>query len=200
VEDADGAVLWDPQPERTEALDPLVARLAVSLMEDVVARGTGYTGIRIVAELPTEVPAAGKTGTTNDGTDVWFNGFTPNLMASVWFGMDRPIQMAPRSTGGRFASPVWGEFMRKVYYGWESEDGLETFEPSLEIPPAWPIPEGLTRRRVDSKTGLLASEWCPEADAYDELFLPGTEPTVFCDRQGSGVIGGGIRTPIGNRP
>ena len=200
VEDADGKILWEPRPERTRVLDPLVARLSVSLLEDVVSRGTGYTGIRATAGLPVEVPAAGKTGTTNDGTNTWFLGFTPNLMAAVWFGMDRPIPIAPVATGGGFAAPVWGEFMRRVYY-----DDLDDLDegavadssdvaprephPLLEIPEPWPMLDGLITRRVDRRTGLLASSWCPEEDAYTEWYLPGTEPTADCDRQGQSIIG-----------
>ena len=113
VEDANGRVLWEPQPERAQILDSLVARIMVSMLEDVVVRGTGYTGIRITAGLPREVPAAGKTGTTNDGTDVWFVGFTPNLTATVWFGLDRPVPIfrlgsGRQATGGGLAAPVWG--------------------------------------------------------------------------------------------
>lgn len=178
VENADGELLWQPQPERTRALDPLPARLTVSLMEDVVSQGTGTNGIRGIAQLPVEVPAAGKTGTTDEGRDVWFLGFTPNLAAAVWFGMDLPESIVPRASGGGLASPVWGEFMRRVYYGDADE---EEPVPLLPIPGRWPIPEGLITRRVDGSTGLLASRWCPVEDAYDELYLPGTEPTEFCD-------------------
>ena len=100
VESAEGELLWEPQPERTQVLDSLVARIMVDMLEDVVRRGTGYNGVRVVAGLPHEVPAAGKTGTTNNSTDVWFNGFTPYLVAGVWFGMDRPQEIRPRATGG----------------------------------------------------------------------------------------------------
>ena len=192
VENAEGEVLWEPRPERARVLNPLVARLAVSLLEDVVAQGTGHTGIRITAGLPLDVPAAGKTGTTNEGRNVWFLGFTPNLAAAVWFGMDLPEPIVPLATGGGLAAPVWGDFMRRVYYadapvhdGPGGADGRgETPLPLLPIPGPWPILEGLIVRRVDSRTGLLASRWCPGDEAYDELYLPGTEPTGDCDRQG----------------
>ena len=192
VESADGEVLWEPRPERTRVLDPLVARIAVSLLQEVVDTGTGNLGIRQVAGLPTEVPAAGKTGTTNEGRNVWFLGFTPTLAAAVWFGMDQPIPIVNRATGGGLASPVWGEFMRRVYYadlplddgdtpaGWEL--------PLLPVPAPWTIPEALVTRRVDSRTGLLASRWCPPDDAYDEFYLPGTEPTQPCDRPDQSII------------
>jgi len=117
VENPDGEVLWEPQPERTQVLDSLTARIMVSMLEDVVRLGTGYN-VRAPdrGNLPYDVPAAGKTGTTNDATNVWFLGFTPNLMTAVWFGMDRPVTIWEKATGGGDAAPVWGRFMRRVYY------------------------------------------------------------------------------------
>ena len=198
VENADGQILWAPQPERDRAVDPAVARLTVSLLEDVVdnPRGTGHTGVRVLAGLPREVPVAGKTGTTNEGSDIWFIGFTPNLVAAVWFGMEQPLEIVEGATGGRFASPVWGEFAKRVYYGSANgagaanADGLSAEnrnaggESVLDVPLRWPWPEGVVTRRIDAKTGTLASRWCPDSDAYDEHYLPGTEPTKVCDREG----------------
>jgi penicillin-binding protein 1A len=224
----EGGVLWEPQPERTQVLDSLTARIMVSMLEDVVRAGTGYNAVRVRGNLPYEVPAAGKTGTTNDGTDVWFMGFTPNLTAAVWFGMDRPITIREGATGGGDAAPVWGRFMRRVYYGegtraeadsvlrargylaplqaeMETEvDPMAALEEPelveirgylLPIPQPWPILEGLTTREVDSKTGLLASRWCPAERAYLELYLPGTEPTEPCDVSGPRIF----RRPSGPR-
>ena len=182
----DGEILWAPSPESTREVDPLVARLAVSMLEEVVRAGTGYNAIRLTAGLPYAVPAAGKTGTTNEGSNVWFLGFTPNLAAGVWFGMDLPVSIVERATGGGFAAPVWGDFMRRVYYGdaaGSAGSNDARAQPLLNIPEPWPIPPGLIRRRVDRKTGLLASRWCPADEAYEELYLPGTEPTVPCDLQ-----------------
>ena len=218
VESARGEVLWEAQPERTQVLDSLVARIAVDMLEDVVRRGTGYNAIRVRAELPYEVPAAGKTGTTNDGTNVWFTGVTPNLLGLVWLGMDRPqpIWQTPEgavaATGGADAAPIWGRFMKEVYYGPQEEadstaaEGEEeaveaeadagdvyartadTRGPLLEVPEPWPMPDGLITRRVDRKTGLLASRWCPDSLAYTEIYIPGTEPTELCDRQNRGAF------------
>ena len=190
VEDADGNVVWEPQPERTQVLDPLETRIVVSMLEDVVRRGTGYNAVRVRAGLPYSVPAAGKTGTTNDGTDVWFTGFTPNLLATVWFGMDTPqpiYEIAPgrlQATGAAIPAPVWGGFMRRVYEGLEAdeESGTEEQPPLLPIPEAWPVPDGLNTVLVDRRPGQLASRWCPEEDQYLEYYIPGTEPTELCDR------------------
>lgn len=188
----EGEVLWEPQPERAQVLDSLTARVMVSLLEDVVAQGTGYTGVRVSGGLPHEVPAAGKTGTTNDGTDVWFLGFTPDLLAAVWFGMDRPANIWPGTTGGGDAAPAWGRFMRQVYYGdppgAEADSLGERRGPLLPVPETWPFPPGIVTRRVDSKTGLLASRWCPEDQAYTEYYLPGTEPTEYCDMSGPRIF------------
>jgi penicillin-binding protein 1A len=187
VEDASGRVLWEPQPERTQVLDSLVAGVMVTMLQDVVTRGTGYNGIRLTAGLPREVLAAGKTGTTNDGTDAWFIGFTPNLLAAVWFGMDRPqpifkLNRGRQATGGGLAGPVWGRFMKQVYYGAEaSADGTGAAPPALPIVPSWAIPPGLKTAWVDKKTGKLASRWCAAEDQYLEYFIPGTEPTEYCD-------------------
>ena len=190
VEDAQGNVLWEPQPERTQVLDSLVTRIVVSMLEDVVVRGTGYNAIRVRAGLPYSVSAGGKTGTTNDGTDVWFNGFTPNMVATVWFGMDSPVpifQLGPgkrQATGGLLAAPVWGSFMRRVYSGVEGdpENGVEAHPALLTIPDRMPLLPGLNTVLVDRKTGKLASRWCAEEDQYLEYYIPGTEPTEFCDR------------------
>jgi penicillin-binding protein 1A len=198
VEDANGHVLWEPQPERTQVMDSLVARIMVSMLQDVVAqpRGTGHSAVRIVAGLPAEVPAAGKTGTTNDGTNVWFDGFTPNLLAVVWFGMDAPVPIFKlgtgrrQATGGGLAAPVWGSFMKQVYYGSAATVDGATADTAgvLPIPGPWPIPAGLDAVLVDRKTGNLASKWCPAEDQYIEYYLPGTEPTEYCDRSGGGRI------------
>ncbi|HWV57128.1 MAG TPA: hypothetical protein VNZ57_06620, partial [Longimicrobiales bacterium] len=132
-------------------------------------------------ELPAQVPAAGKTGTTSDATDVWFVGFTPDLLAAVWFGFDRPTQITSTATGGGFAAPVWGEFMRYVYFG----------EPALlDVPDPWVLPEAIRYHRVDSETGMLANEWCPPSHVYVEKFAPGTVPSEVCDLHGPGGLRG----------
>jgi len=94
----------------------------------------------------------------------------------------------PQATGGGYSAPVWGRFMKHVYYGMEDavEEG-ETAppdyftEPLLDIPSEWPMVPGLTTREVDAKSGLLWSRWCSEENRYTELYIPGTEPTEVCD-------------------
>src|SRR6185437_9503750 len=92
------------------ALDPAVAFLLTDMLRDVVDRGTGNA----VRGVGFRGAAAGKTGTTNDATDVWFLGFTPRRVAGVWIGFDQPRSIVPGATGGRLAAPVWGRIMRRV--------------------------------------------------------------------------------------
>jgi penicillin-binding protein 1A len=203
VENAGGEVLWEPQPERAQVLDSLVARVMVDMLQDAANRGTGANH-RNIGELPAAVPTAGKTGTTNDGTNAWFMGFTPNLLAGVWFGMDRPVPMArgaPQATGGYYSAPVWGRFMKHVYYGMAAtEDGGAGLEPALDVPEPWPMLSGLTTREVDSKTGKLWSRWCDEENRYTEYYVPGTEPTEVCDASARSLFRIPRIGPGGTRP
>jgi 1A family penicillin-binding protein len=172
VLDADGRVVWQPGLERDQVIDPKVAAIMRDLLQTALNNGTGYPA-RNPAEgnLPYEIPGGGKTGTTNDATDVWFVGFTPDLVASVWFGFDQPQRILPGAAGGRYAAPVWGQFMRSVYYGESAR---------LEKPEAWAMPEGIVTMRVDSLSGRRANEWCPD-DTYVEYFIEGTEPAEACE-------------------
>ncbi len=183
VEDADGRVLWQTNPDTEQVLDPMVAAIVRDMLRTVVDNGTGYN-VRSPAygNLPYEVPAAGKTGTTNDATNVWFVGFTPNLLAAAWFGFDMPQRIVPRATGGTYAAPVVGGFFRSVYYADSA---------TIDIPEPWTWPEGITTREIDRQTGKLAAFWCSE-DTYQEYFIPGTEPTDTCEPRG-GLFGQPLR-------
>ncbi len=185
VEDADGHMLWETNRETRAVLDSAHAYIMVDMMRDVVDHGTGYNARNPqLGNLPYTVPAAGKTGTTNDGTDVWFIGYTPNLLAAVWFGFDQPQKIIAGAAGGVYAAPVWGNFMRQVYLGPDS---------ILPVPDPWQRPDEIIERQVDDRTGLLATDWCPAEDRYTEIYVPGTEPTEPCDLQGPGVLGVPLR-------
>jgi penicillin-binding protein 1A len=185
VTDSQGRVLWETQPTSRQVADPQVAAIVRDLMRTVVDNGTGYPARNPAqGDLPYTVPAAGKTGTTNDATDVWFVGFTPNLLATVWFGFDRPRRILPGAAGGQYAGPVWGQFMRRVYFEQPAE---------LPVPPPWGFPEGVVARQVDRRSGKLASEFCA-GEVYTEYFVEGTEPTDVCDPiSGAGLFGAPLR-------
>ena len=181
VEDSEGRIVYETRPERAVALDSTANALIRDLMRDVVDHGTGYP-VRNPAEgnLPYEIPAGGKTGTNNDATDIWFAGYTPNLVAVVWFGFDKPTKITPGAAGGIYAAPVWGQFMRSVYYG---------ENPMLPKPAAWKLPSSITTRQVDRTSGQLASPGCPGTLVRHELCAIGTEPTAMCELHGPALLG-----------
>src|SRR5213078_3691383 len=92
--------------QTTPVLDPRDAYEITSMLRGVVDYGTGRT----IRDMGVTGPVAGKTGTTNSGNDVWFVGFTPTLVAGVWFGYDTPRPISYNAAGGRLAAPAWAEF------------------------------------------------------------------------------------------
>ena len=155
VTDTQGQILEFHEPSPREVLPRTTAYLMTNLLQDVVQRGTGQRA----KGLPR--PVAGKTGTTNDFTDAWFVGYTPNLAVGVWVGFDDRRSLGDREAGSRVALPIWVDFMRVALPQLPST----TFD----------IPEEILFARVDPKTGLLAA---PDgASGVVELFVAGTEPT-----------------------
>jgi 1A family penicillin-binding protein len=166
VEDEDGRVLWEADaPSSTQALDPAVAYVVTDILRDAVDLGTGI-GVRGAGYRG---PAAGKTGTTSYATDVWFVGYTPDLVGTVWIGYDRPSPLGHGATGGGLAAPVWGRIMRRVYA-------------ERPVPEAWRAPAGVVARRIDPGTGLVLQEGCHPryGSATTELFVNGHIPATVC--------------------
>lgn len=163
VEDAAGKTIWEPKVVRDPVLSPEEAWLMVSMMKDVVVRGTAASH---VTGAGFRVPAGGKTGTTNDGADVWFIGYTADLVAGVWMGFDRPQKIKANAQGGQLAAPAWTAFMTEVYKR----------KPN---PPDWPRPDGIITREIDSNTGRLPTTSCM-GSIVTEYFIIGTEPQSTC--------------------
>ena len=159
IQAPDGKVLWSQEVARAPAMDPRDAYEMTSMLRGVVDYGTG----KVIHDYGITGPVAGKTGTTNEGNDVWFIGYTPTLVAGVWFGYDTPHQIADHAAGGRFAAPAWADFYRT---GWR--------ERNLD----WIPPNGMISAIIDPESGQLATEWCPRK--VREWFKPGTQPTSEC--------------------
>lgn len=132
--------------------------LTVSMMRDVVRRGTGRKALALGRN-----DLAGKTGTTNDQKDAWFSGFNPDLVATVWIGFDQPTTLGRWASGGGTALPVWVDYMREALDGAPEEQ----FEQ----------PEGIVTVRIDPDSGLLASPG--QKDAIFEYFKAGSAPTEY---------------------
>jgi penicillin-binding protein 1A len=178
VEDRSGKIIWQPPTRTVTVMDTLHAWLMTDVLRDVVRHGTavGSVGTRI------NFPAGGKTGTTNDGNDVWFIGFTPEMVTGIWIGFDQPQKIKANAQGGVLAAPAWTAMMREVYE-------------RRSIPAAWPRPAGLTALDIDKTTGYKATPFCPKDVHYIESFIPGTEPAAFCPVHSpfgsmGGVMGG----------
>jgi penicillin-binding protein 1A len=169
VTDARGKVLYQAKPSNDYTINAGVAYLTLSLMNDVVDRGTAAS----IRRRGFWGPAAGKTGTTNDSKDVWFVGMTPDLVAGVWLGFDTPKTITPRASGGQMAAPVWAELM-KATYGDRS-------------PTPWMPPADLVSVPIDTASGGIAISNCPAENVRIEYFLPGTEPVENCALHTSGA-------------
>ena len=161
IDDLSGrAVYARPPSTPQQVLDPRVAFIVRDMMRDVVERGSGTAARRAVPRL---VPMAGKTGTTNDNVDVWFLGMTPDIVAGVWLGFDKPKTIASGAVGGLLAAPIWGDMIGK-YYQDRSTSG-------------WgPPPDGLVYAELDRDSAGLATPATPPDRRYIEYFIPGTEP------------------------
>ena len=166
VENARQEVLWQQTPSRTTVLSPEEAWIMVDMMKDVIRRGTAAGS---VWGAGFHYPAGGKTGTTNDGTNVWFIGYTADLLAGVWIGFDKPRKIMSDAQGGRLAAPAWTAFMTDVYR-------------RRQAPPDWPRPQSIITREIDFTTGLLQTPYCPRDVVGSEVYIPGTEPTRECDK------------------
>ena len=165
VEDRAGRVVWTaPAPSQQPALDPGVAFIVRDMLRDAVDRGTGAAVRR---SLPAGVPVAGKTGTTNANTDVWFVGFTPDVVAGVWLGFDAPQTITPGAGGGTLAAPVFAQMLARYYAARGGFPGGQAWS----TPPA-----GVVTAELDRATGLPADEATPPERRYVEYFLDGTQP------------------------
>jgi 1A family penicillin-binding protein len=148
------------------ALDPRVTYVVRDMMRDVVERGTASS---IRRYLPASIPVAGKTGTTNDNSDVWFIGLTPDLVAGVWLGFDKPISITAGAAGGSLAAPVWGKMLARYY---AAKPEILTSRAAEQ----WTPPLGVIFGDVDRATGALANDQTPADRRYTEYFVEGTEP------------------------
>jgi membrane carboxypeptidase/penicillin-binding protein len=160
VVDAQGNTVLQVHAEREQILSPQVSFQMVTMLRDVVERGTGASARR----YGVQGPIGGKTGTTNDYHDAWFVGFSSSVVAGVWVGFDQPERIQNAGSGARVALPIWAEFMRRV----SRRLPAEPFVPATEM----------RTEELCQLSYLRAVEGCP---TYTEYFKDGDEiPTRLC--------------------
>lgn len=167
IEDKEGKLLEDSVPRRREVINESTAYIMADMLSGILKnpRGTGYKAGWFYKFYQ---PGGGKTGTTNDFTDAWFVGFTPQIAAGVWVGFDDPaLRLGDRMSGATVALPVWAPFMRMVY------DTLQ-----------WPLveftqPEGVVREKICRESKKIATDSCPEI--WEEVFLRDMAPSDTCE-------------------
>ncbi len=156
----EGKVLLEETEAKSESvLSKETAYLITNMLEDVIQYGTGQRAKVLGRQM------AGKTGTTNEFTDAWFMGYTPNLVVGVWVGYDDRKSLGHGEAGARAALPIWIEFMKTAL----NQIPEESFT----------IPEEIVFTRVDPENGLLASD--NTKNPVIEVFKRGSEPTKSAD-------------------
>ena len=164
IRDRNDSTVFEAHPQSRPVIDPRVAYLVVSMMEEVLRTGTGAS----VASRGFNLPAAGKTGTERDG---WFAGFTSKLICIVWVGFDDNRDL--KLEGAHSALPIWVDFMKRAHQHREYHD-VHQFE----------APGGIVSVDVDADTGELATPRCPRIRS--EVFIAGTQPVQTCHVHGDG--------------
>jgi penicillin-binding protein 1A len=173
IDDPDHNPIYRAAHVSIPALDPSAAWMTSQLMEEVLTHGTAASA----RSLGFELPAAGKTGTTNDYKDAWFVGYTTALTCGVWVGFDQPVTIIPRGYGAALALPVWTQVMTKAAQRY----------PAGELQPTMP----LARAVVCTISNKLATTGCQMAGTAYEINLPADKvPMNTCE------VHGGIQTQL----
>src|SRR4029077_2278595 len=154
VLDSQRKLLEENTPQSKQVVSPELAYVMTYMLRGTIERGTGIAA-RALAR-----PAAAKTGTTNDYSNAWFIGYTPQLVTGVWVGYDRPRSLGKDETGSRVAVPIWTTFMKEALAGKPVEE--------------FPVPEGVVIMPVDLSAAGTCARLVPMA------FLAGTEPKGPC--------------------
>jgi penicillin-binding protein 1A len=175
VEDSEGTVLYEDEQKSQRAVSESTAFLMASMLADVVNSGTAYRARQAGFTLP----AAGKTGTTNDYLDAWFVGFTPTVVTGVWLGFDQPRTIINNGYAGELAVPLWASFMKAATKGNKSDwferpsnvTATNVCRISGKLPNA-----GCDRVEVVSRDGFVE----PRSMVYTEYFVKGSQPNTVC--------------------
>ena len=197
VEDSDGKVIYQDGGKSQQAVSDATAFLMSSMLADVISAGTAYKARQAGFMLP----AAGKTGTTNDYVDAWFVGYTPHLVTGVWVGFDQPKTIITNGYAADLAVPIWGQFMKVA---------------TRNAKPEWfDRPANVIGVNVCRVSGKLPNYGCSNVQTvddsgaievksmvYTDYFVKGTQPTTTCPVHTTmfGNISAGASPSLGNLP
>jgi penicillin-binding protein 1A len=195
VEDANGQRLYTAPDEWEQVISEETAFLMTDMLSDVVDHGTAWK----TRQLGFRLPAAGKTGTTNEYRDAWFVGYTPRLVTGVWIGFDQPQPIMPRGYAADVAVPLWAGFMKQATDGHPAE----WYKP----------PRGIVSVNVCRLSGKRPADGCSRATwvtdggetregstVYGEYFVRGTEPEDACPIHNDRSIFGRVAEWFGAAP
>jgi 1A family penicillin-binding protein len=183
VEDSDGTVIYRDPGTSQRAVTQDTAFLMSSMLADVINTGTAYKARQAGFTLP----AAGKTGTTNDYVDAWFVGFTPHLVTGVWVGFDQPRTIVPNGYAAELAVPIWAGFMKAATKGdkpdWFTKPadvvGINVCRVSGKLPNY-----GCANVQTVDPDGFLTTK----SQVYTDYFVKGTQPTTVCPLHPGGIL------------
>ena len=167
IKNSSGKVIEENRPKIQEVLKSETAYIMTTLLQGVVKEGTA----KAIRNSGIAFQCAGKTGTTDNQSDVWFVGFTSDLVCGIWVGFDDHRSLGQVISSGNTPVPVWAELMRDYY---------------VDPPADFIKPEGIVTVKIDADTGLLAGDKCK--NIIDEHFIKGTEPTKVCRKHGKAEL------------
>jgi membrane carboxypeptidase/penicillin-binding protein len=191
VEDSDGKILYQSPGKVERAVTEATAFLMSSMLADVINSGTAYKARQSGFTLP----AAGKTGTTNDYVDAWFVGFTPHLVTGVWVGFDQPSTIVPNGYAAELAVPIWGGFMKTA----TKDDKPDWFTKPADVVAvnvcriSGKLPNlGCAAVQAPDQDGYLVTK----SQVYTDYFVKGTQPTTICPLHPGGILAYGAPLSI----
>ncbi len=166
IKGPDGRLLEKASPDKEVVLDENISYVMTNMLESVIGSPTGTAKIGYIGR-----PAAGKTGTGDNDTDVWFIGYTPEIVAACWIGEDtvKPlIYPVIGRVGSNYCVRVWAGFMKQVY----ADKPITKFK----------VPDGvITGFKICATSGLVPTTSCPAMKVINEVFIKGTEPKDPCN-------------------
>jgi penicillin-binding protein 1A len=197
VEDRNGRIVLDPERElrlkqqnlgnNIQVISPQNAYVMTSILKKTVEIGTLAYGVNWGSKMTFQdengkkfrMPAAGKTGTTQNWSDAWAVGYTPYYTSAIWFGFDKPgNSLGLNLTGATLAGPIWGDYMREIHQGLPMKNFTRPTSGIIDV-------------TVCAKSGLLKTDACDEGEVTLP-FLTGTQPTQYCNIHGNRDFGTGV--------